>query len=263
MVILKGFMMTNVKTDVKEMLASGVHFGHRTSRRHPKMSQYIHSKKGEAHIIDLIKTEECLKVALDEVTKVVASGKTVLFVGTKRQAKKVAKQAATDTKMPYVTERWLGGMLTNSKTMSGRIKHLLDLESKMESGELNDRFNKLEVQRFQEEIDKLNNFFSGLKNHPLKPGLVFISDITVDANAVREAKTLKIPVVGICDTNADPTLIDFPIPANDDALKSIQLITSYVAQAIEEGRASAPKQKDADKEEVKEVNKEAKTEEKK
>ncbi len=250
--------MTNVKTDVKEMLAAGVHFGHRTSRRHPKMTEYIHSKRGEAHIIDLIKTEEKLKIALDEIAKVVASGKTVLFVGTKRQAKEVVKAAANQTKMPYVTERWLGGMLTNSKTMSARIKHLLDLEKKMERGELNDRFNKLEVQRFQEEIDKLNTFFSGVKNFPLKPGLVYVTDITVNANAVKEARKLKVPIVGISDTNADPTSVDFPIPANDDALKSIQLITNYVVQAVEEGRSKSPKPKvaeDAPKKDAKPTDK--------
>lgn len=240
--------MTNVKTDVKEMLAAGVHFGHRTSRRHPRMSEYIHSKRGEAHIIDLIKTEECLQVALDEVAKTVSKGKTVLFVGTKRQAKGVVKAAAEQSKMPYVSERWLGGMLTNTKTMSARIKHLLDLEEKMASGELNDRFNKLEVQRFQEEIDRLDNFFSGVKNFPLKPGLVFVTDVTVDTNAVLEARKLKVPVVGVCDTNADPSLIDFPIPANDDALKSVQLITSYIVEAVQEGRSKAPKEKPADKE---------------
>jgi small subunit ribosomal protein S2 len=243
--------MTNVKVDVKEMLAAGVHFGHRASRRHPKMSQYIHSKRGEGHIIDLIQTEERLEAALDAVTETVAKGKTVLFVGTKRQAKDVVKAAAEGAKMPYVTERWLGGMLTNSKTISGRIKHLLDLEKKMESGELKDRYNKLEVQRFQEEIDALNHVFSGVKNHVLKPGLVFVTDVTVNINAVREANKLKVPVVGICDTNADPTLVDFPVPANDDALKSIQLITNYVVQAIEEGRAKVPKEAKADPGEAK------------
>ena len=243
--------MSNVKTDVKEMLAAGVHFGHRASRRHPKMSQYIHSKRGEGHIIDLIQTEECLQEALDAVVDTVSKGKTVLFVGTKRQAKDVVKAAAIEAKMPYVTERWLGGMLTNSKTISGRIKHLLDQEKKMESGELNDRYNKLEVQRFQEEIDRLNHHFDGVKNHALKPGLIFVTDVIVDANAVKEGNTLKVPVIGICDTNADPTTVTYPVPANDDAVKAVQLLTSYVVQAVNEGRSKTPKKEEPKKEEVK------------
>ena len=239
--------MSNVKVDVKEMLAAGVHFGHRASRRHPKMAPYIHSKRGEGHIIDLIQTEEKLQEALDAIEDVVSKGKTVLFVGTKRQARELVKAAADEAKMPYVTERWLGGMLTNSKTMSSRIKHLLDLEKKMESGELNDRYNKLEVQRFQEEIDRLNRMFEGMKNFPLKPGIVFVTDVLVDVNAVREALKLNVPVVGICDTNADPTDITYPVPANDDAVKSLQLLSSYVVQAVNAGRAKTPKEKPADK----------------
>ncbi len=239
--------MSNVKTDVKEMLAAGVHFGHRASRRHPKMSPYIHSKRGEGHIIDLIKTDEKLQEALNAVVDTVSKGKTVLFVGTKRQVKDVAKNAAIETKMPYVVERWLGGMLTNSKTISARIKHLLDLEKKMESGELNDRYNKLEIQRFQEEIDRLNRMFDGVKNHALKPGIVYVTDVLVDVNAVREALKLDVPVIGICDTNADPTDITYPIPANDDAVKSVQLITKYITEAIAEGQSKAPKPKADDK----------------
>ncbi len=233
--------MSNVKVDVKEMLAAGVHFGHRTSRRHPKMSEYIHSKRNDAHIIDLIKTAEALEPALEVVADTIAKGKTVLFVGTKRQAKDVIKGAAETVNQPYVVQRWLGGMITNNKTMSARIKHLQDLEKKMESGELAEKFNKLEVQRFQEEIDRLNNFFDGMKDYPLVPGAVFVSDVLNDVNAVREARTLKLPVIGICDTNADPTLIDYPIPANDDAVKSVELITSYIAQAVTEGKARTPK----------------------
>ena len=247
--------MSNVKVDVKEMLAAGVHFGHRASRRHPKMAPYIHSKRGEGHIIDLIQTADKTQEALDAVEQTVASGKTVLFVGTKRQAKEVVKTAATEANMPYVTERWLGGMLTNEKTMSKRIKHLLDLEKKMESGELNDRYNKLEVQRFQEEIDRLNRYFDGMKNYPLKPGMVYVTDATVDNNAVREARKLNIPVVAICDTNADPSEVDYPIPANDDAVKSIQLITGYIVQAVVAGKAQAAKAKPAKKDEKEEGGK--------
>lgn len=254
------YLMSNVKVDVKDMLAAGVHFGHKTSRRHPKMSKYIHSKRNNAHVIDLIQTEEALDAALEVVADVVSKGKTVLFVGTKRQSKEVIQGAAEAVSMPFVTQRWLGGMLTNNKTMSERIKHLKDLEKKMESGELVERFNKLEVQRFQEEINRLNNFFSGMKDYPLVPGAVFVSDVLNDVNAVREARTLKLPVIGICDTNADPTLIDYPIPANDDAVKSVEIITKYIAEAVAEGKTRAPKKTDkkADKKADKPAPKEGK-----
>lgn len=141
--------------------------------------------------------------------------------------------------MPFVTERWLGGMLTNWNTIGGRVKHLQDLENRMASGELANKYNKLEVQRFQEEIDAMNVTYGGVKELNKKPGAVFITDIVNDDNALREAKKLNVPVVAIVDTNADPSKVDYPIPANDDAIKSLELITSYVAQAIATGKASA------------------------
>jgi small subunit ribosomal protein S2 len=228
-----------VTVDLKQMLEAGVHFGHKTSRWHPKMSPYIHSKRGEIHIIDLIETKAQLDTALKFVTEEVAKGKQVLMVGTKNQAKDLIKESAIANGQPYVTQRWLGGMLTNTKTMGARIKHLKSLEEKMESGELAAKYNKLEVQRFQEEIEQLNSVFSGVKDMRGMPGIVFVSDIMTDHNAVKEAKRLGIPVIGICDTNVDPTGIDFPIAANDDAIKSLSLITDYIAQAIAEGKAKS------------------------
>jgi small subunit ribosomal protein S2 len=143
--------------------------------------------------------------------------------------------------MPFVTERWLGGMLTNWETIGGRVKHLKDLENRMASGELANKYGKLEVQRFQEEIDHLNQLYGGIKDMNSRPGAVYIVDIVNDANAVREANRLNIPVVAIVDTNADPSSVAFPIPANDDAIKTLQLITDYVQSAIETGKASAKK----------------------
>lgn len=232
-----------VTVDLKQLLEAGVHFGHKTSRWHPKMSPYIHSKRGEIHIIDLIETKSQIETACKFVTDEVAKGKQVLLVGTKNQAKDVILAAAEETKMPFVTERWLGGMLTNTKTMGARIKHLKDLEEKMASGELAAKYNKLEIQRFQEEINELNRIFGGVKDMRGMPGIVFVTDIMSDHNAVKEAKRLNIPVIGVCDTNTDPTGIDFPIAANDDAIKSLELITSYVTQAIAEGKSKmkAPK----------------------
>lgn len=233
--------MATVDVDIKKLLESGAHFGHKTSRWHPKMAPFIHSKRNGGHIIDLTKTVEGLNDALAFLAETTASGKQVLFVGTKRQAQDIVKQAAEDVKMPFVTERWLGGMLTNWPTISGRIKRLQDLEAKMESGELAAKYNKLEVQRFQEEIDELNRIYGGIKNMAARPGAVFIIDIVHDVNAVREARKLGLKIVAIVDTNADPSTVDYPIPANDDAIKAIQLITDYVKQAVEQGKAKVAK----------------------
>lgn len=231
-----------VSVDIKDLLKAGVHFGHKTSRWNPKMAPYIHSKRQEIHIIDLTKTVENLDVALPFLTKVAASGKKVLFVGTKRQAKDIVKTAAESIGQPYVTERWIGGILTNVSTISGQLKKLRDLEKRMASGDLEKRYSKLEVQRFQEEIDDLNIKYGGIKNLSGQPGALFVTDIVADANAVREAKTLGIPVVGIVDTNADPNIIDYPIPGNDDAITGLQLLTNYVTQAVSEGAAVVKKE---------------------
>ena len=230
-----------VKVDIKALYEAGVHFGHKTSRWHPKMAPYIHSKRQDSHIIDLTKTVEALEAALPVVAESVKKGKQVLFVGTKRQAKDIVREAAERVGQPYVTERWMGGMLTNTATMVARIKHLKGLEKKMDSGELANRYNKLEVQRFQEEIDDLNRRYGGIKHLNGNPGVVFVTDVLEDKNAVAEAKKLGVPVVAICDTNTDPTMVDHAIPANDDAIKSLQCIVDYVTAAVEEGKATADK----------------------
>lgn len=221
--------------DMKALFEAGAHFGHKTSRWHPKMAPYIHSKRQDSHIIDLQATVEGLNTALPFLTKTVASGKKVLFVGTKKQAKDITKAAAEAVNQPYVTERWIGGMLTNVSTMTSQLKKLRDLEKRMASGDLEKRYNKLEVQRFQEEIDELNRKYSGIKDLSGKPGALFVTDVIADANAVAEAKTLGIPVVGIVDTNANPDDIDYVIPANDDAIKSLQLLLDYATDAVRQG----------------------------
>ena len=230
-----------VQVDIKALLEAGVHFGHKTSRWHPKMAPFIHSKRQDSHIIDLTKTVESLNIVLPIITQTVAGGKKVLLVGTKRQAQDLIRKAAETTGQPFVTERWMGGMLTNVETMVGRIKHLKTLEKKMDSGELANRYNKLEVQRFQEEIDEMNHKYGGIKDLDGKPGVVFVTDIMEDINAVREAKKLGVPVIAICDTNTNPGLVDYAIPANDDAIKGLQIIVDYVVAAIEEGKATAEK----------------------
>jgi small subunit ribosomal protein S2 len=236
-----------VDVDIKALLQAGAHFGHQTSRWHPKMAPYIHSKRAGNHIIDLTKTVEGLEKALPFLTKVVASGKQVLFVGTKRQAKDIVRMAAEEAKMPVVSERWLGGLLTNSRTVSARIKHLKTLETRMASGELAKRYNKLEVQRFQEEIDGLNARYGGIKEMNGQPGALFVADVLADSIAIKEARRLGIPVVAIVDTNANPSLVDFVIPANDDAIKSVQLIANYAKQAIAEGMAARKTAVEGDK----------------
>ena len=165
----------------------------------------------------------------------VAGGKKVLFVGTKKQIKDATKASAEAAGQPYVTERWIGGMLTNVTTMTAQLKKLRDLEKRMASGDLEKRYNKLEVQRFQEEIDELNRKYGGIKDLSGRPGALFVTDVIADANAIREAKTLDIPVVAIVDTNANPDDVDYVIPANDDAIKSVQLLLDYVSAAIAEG----------------------------
>lgn len=244
-------MATDV--DIKQLLEAGAHFGHKTERWHPKMAPYIHSKRGGTHIIDLTKTVTGLEIALSFIAKTASEGKQILLVGTKRQAQDIVRKTAEATGMPYVTERWLGGMLTNWTTIGGRVKYLQDLENRMASGELANKYNKLEVQRFQEEIDQMNVLYGGVKELNKKPGAVFVVDILHDVNAVREATKLGVPIVAIVDTNVDPTLVTYPIPANDDAIKTIQLILDYVQKAIETGKASAKKPVDKTEESTEKV----------
>lgn len=226
-----------VDVDMKALLESGAHFGHKTSRWHPKMAPYIHSKRQGGHIINLEKTAEALEKALPELTKIAASGKKILFVGTKKQLKDITKTAAESVNMPYVTVRWVGGTLTNVETVNKQIKKLHDLERRMASGELEMRYSKLEVQRYQEEIDLLNERYGGIKEMDEQPAAIVVVDAIQDKNAIKEAKTLKMPVFAITDTNVDPTNIDYVIPANDDAIKAVQLILDYIVAAIKEGEA--------------------------
>jgi small subunit ribosomal protein S2 len=245
-------MASTTDVDIKELLSAGAHFGHKTSRWHPRMAPYIHSKRDGSHVIDLTKTVEGLENALEFLTQTAAAGKQILLVSTKRQAKDKVKEVAVATGNPYVTERWLGGMLTNVATIGGRIKHLKDIENRMASGELAAKYGKLEVQRYQEEIEAMNVLYGGIKEMAAKVGAVFVVDILEDANATREAKKLGIPVVALVDTNTDPTDIKYPIPCNDDATKTINLVLGYVQAAIEAGKGKAkPVAKAEDKTEAK------------
>ncbi|MBR3329074.1 30S ribosomal protein S2 [Candidatus Saccharibacteria bacterium] len=225
-----------VKVDMKALLEAGAHFGHKTSRWHPKMAPYIHSKRQDAHIINLEKTVEGLEKALPKITEIAKNGKKILFVGTKKQMKALVKELAEASEMPYVTTRWVGGTLTNVETVNRQIKKLKDLERRMASGELENRYSKLEVQRFQEEIDLLNERYGGIKEMTEQPAAIIVVDANEDRNAIKEANVLKIPVFAITDTNIDPTNIDYVIPANDDSIKATKLILDYFVEAIKEGK---------------------------
>jgi small subunit ribosomal protein S2 len=230
--------MTGITVDAKKLLEAGAHFGHKTSRWHPAMRPFIHSKRGDTHIIDLTQTADLLETALNAITEKVSQGGQVLLVSTKRQAQEAIQQLADETNMPVVYNRWLGGMLTNQNTIGGRVKYLKRQEERLANGELAAKYNKLEVQRFQEEIEFMNGLYGGIKEMHAKPAILFVVDVQHDKNAVAEAVKLNIPVVALIDTNADPRTVTYPVPCNDDALKTIELICDYVKQAIDLGKSS-------------------------
>ena len=205
------------------------------------MAKYIYGKKDGIHIINLDQTVVQLDRASDFLKEVAGRGRQVLFVGTRKQTKEIVKSAAESVGMPYVTERWLGGMLTNQHTIVSQIKKLKLLEKRMASGELANRYSKLEVQRIQEEIDALNTRYGGIKEMRGKPGAMVVLDAVTDRNAIIEAQKLRVPVVAVCDSNANPTGIDYVIPANDDALAGLRLIIDQLAEAVKDGSSVAAK----------------------
>lgn len=223
------------KTDVKTLLEAGAHFGHKTSRWNPKMREYIHSQRGGIHIIDLLQTAEKLDQATNFAQSVTASGKQILFVGTKKHIAPTLQEAAKSVEMPYVSERWLGGMLTNFSTISERVKRLEKLNEDLASGELNEKYNKREILEFEEERDKLAKDFGGISEMKKLPGALFVTDVITERTAIKEAKRLNIPVIGIVDTNGNPGDVDYVIPANDDAVKTVKLISEAIAHAVDEG----------------------------
>lgn len=230
-----------MSADIKQLFEAGVHFGHQTSRWNPKMAKYIYGKKDGIHIINLDQTVAQLDRASDFLKEVAGRGRQVLFVGTRKQTKEIVKSAAESVGMPCVTERWLGGMLTNQHTIVSQIKKLKLLEKRMASGELANRYSKLEVQRIQEEIDTLNIRYGGIKEMRGKPGAMVVLDAVTDRNAITEAQKLRVPVVAVCDSNANPTGIDYVIPANDDALAGLRLIVDQLAEAVKDGSNVAAK----------------------
>ncbi len=221
---------------MKALLETGVHFGHRTQRWNPKMKPYIFTERNKVHIIDLQQTITALGTACELVRDTVAAGGTVLFAGTKRQAQETIADEAQRCGMPYVNLRWLGGTLTNWCTIRQRIDYLLNLEARRDRGDF-ERLTKKEALGLQRQIEKLNNRLGGIREMRDLPDLLFIVDVRREATAVKEANKLDIPIVAMVDTNCNPDPIDYVIPANDDAIRAIKLITSKIAGAVLEGIA--------------------------
>jgi len=227
--------MTVGSITMKSLLEAGVHFGHQKRRWNPKMKKYIFVERSGIYIIDLQKTMECLGTASEAIKACVKDGKQVLFVGTKKQAKDVIKEEAKRCQMPYVTERWLGGMLTNYQTIKNNVRRLEDLEAMEEDGRM-EALSKKEATGLRKQKAKLLKVLDGIRDMQGLPGMVFVVDTRKERIAVAEARRLDIPIVGIVDTNCDPDPIDYAIPGNDDAIRSIRLFSRAVSNAVAEAK---------------------------
>jgi len=219
------------KLKPEEMAEAGLHFGHRTSRVHPKMKPYIFGVRNTIHLIDLEKTAEKFKQALEFIKEIISENKTLLLIGTKVQIKDMAKDFAKECDLPYITERWLGGTFTNYKTLKQRIEHFKELEEKKKKGELK-KYTKKERAKMDKELSDLETKFGGIKNMQGLPDAIFVLDMKKDALAVKEAKMKGVKIIAIADTNVDPSLTDYPIPANDDAISSVKYILEKVKDVI-------------------------------
>ncbi len=220
---------------MKQLLEAGVHFGHQTRRWNPKMAPYIFTERNGIYIIDLQKTVKKIDEAYEFVKEVAASGKPILFVGTKKQAQTAIYDEAKRCDMFYVNQRWLGGMLTNYKTISGRIRRLNEIKTMEEDGTF-DKLSKKEVIKLRHEMDKLEKFLGGIKDMNGMPGAIFVIDPKKERIAVKEARILGIPIIGVVDTNCDPDDVDYIIPANDDAIRAVKLISGCIADAVIEAK---------------------------
>ena len=220
---------------MKQLLEAGVHFGHQTRRWNPKMARFIFTERNGIYIIDLQKTVQKVDEAYEFVRDLAAKGESVLFVGTKKQAQNSIREEAERCNQFYVNERWLGGMLTNFRTIQTRIARLKELEAMFEDGTV-EQYTKKEAMLMQRELQKLEKNLGGIKDMKKLPGAIFVVDSKKEEIAVKEARKLGIPVIATVDTNCDPDVIDFPIPANDDAIRAVKLLTSKIADAVLEGR---------------------------
>ena len=237
---------------MKQLLEAGVHFGHQTRRWNPKMAAYIYTERNGIYIIDLQKTVKKLEEAYNFVRELGEKGETLLFVGTKKQAQEAIKEEASRVGMYYVNARWLGGMLTNFKTMRGRVDRLNQLKKMQEDGTF-DMLPKKEVVKLLHEMEKLDKYLGGVKEMKKLPGAMFVVDPRKEHNAISEARKLHIPIVAIVDTNCDPDEIDYVIPGNDDAIRAIRLIASTMANAVLEGRQGQDNEAPAEEQPAAEV----------
>jgi len=218
---------------IKELLESGVHFGHLSKHWNPKMKKFIFGKKKNIYIIDLEKTVQKIEEAKEFVKKTVQNGEKILFVGTKKQLRDIVREQAVSCAMPYVVERWVGGLLTNFSTIHVRVKRYADLLKKRESGVF-DKMPRKEVTRLNRELERMEKIYSGILSLDKLPGCIYVVDPKREAACVREAIRLSIPLIALVDTDADPDIIDYPIPGNDDAIKSVRCINSYIVGVIKE-----------------------------
>lgn len=225
---------------IEEMLQAGVHFGHQISRWHPKMKPYIFTHRNGVHVIDLEQTAQMLPKVLEEVKKMAADGKKILFFTTKAQGKEIVKQAALDAQMPYLTERWMGGILTNFPEMKKLIKKYVNLREQQKSGEF-EKYTKKEQSVMSKELEKMAVYLDGLVGLEKMPDVIFLPSFQREKIAVTEANKMHVPVIGVCDTNANPLKATHVIPANDDGVRSIEMIVGLVAQAIKEGNKEREK----------------------
>ncbi|MBU2542558.1 30S ribosomal protein S2 [Patescibacteria group bacterium] len=225
---------------ILEMLQSGVHFGHQTTRRHPKMDQYIFTQRNGVHIIDLEKTKLVMEEVLAEIKKIASEGKIILFVSTKPQAKEIVRQAAIDCGMPYLVDRWIGGLITNFSEIKKLIAKYNKLKEEQVNGEL-EKYTKKEQIDFAKQIEKMDNSLAGLTNLKKLPDALYVPSLQNEKTAVTEANKTNVLVLGVADTNANPDKANYVIPANDDAIKAIKLITELVSVAIKEGVAMQEK----------------------
>ena len=235
---------------MKQLLEAGVHFGHQTRRWNPKMAPFIFMDRNGIHIIDLQQTVSRLNEAYKFIERLAAEGGTILFVGTKKQAQEAVAEEARRCGMYYVNQRWLGGMLTNFQTIQLRIRYLRELETRRDRGDF-ERLPKKEVQHLQDDITRLERILGGIKDMRRLPNAIFIIDTRKERTAVLEARRLEIPIIALADTNSDPDEIDYPIPANDDAIRAVRLLSAKIADAVIEGRRELEaQQKDSEPEEA-------------
>ena len=243
--ITKKTKSEDFNLDLEEMTKAGLYFGHRTSRIHPKMKPYISTTRNNVHIIDLEKTAENFKKALKFIKETISENKVLLVIGTKIQSKNLTKEFAKDCGLPYIVERWLGGTFTNFRTIKKRVEYFKDLEDKKKKGELK-KYTKKERIKIDRELKNLENKFGGIKNLEKIPDVIFVLDMKKDSLAVKEAEKKGVKIVAVADTNVDPSLVDYPIPANDDAISSIKYILDKVKEVIIKSQKSGIKRKEAE-----------------